>query len=122
VYYVIQKGLHDYRPRILLPWPSEICGKLIFDRSEIRCGRYLAVVDRNAGIFIWAGPTLRCNEIVLPRRQRFPHVNATVLENHCRVPEYEIHGPINIGFSIELAFGVSVEGVLVTDDGTSEDD
>lgn len=42
-------------------------------------------------------------------------IYVAVLQDHCRVAEYEVYRPVNVAFAIELAQGVDVERVLVSE-------
>lgn len=73
---------------------------------------------RDSGVLIGILPALGRHEIVIAV---FSGVKVAALEDNRGVSENEVYGPIYISLSVELTLGESVEGVLVTDNGASED-
>ncbi|RWW50514.1 hypothetical protein BHE74_00043207, partial [Ensete ventricosum] len=108
----VEVRLHEHRPRVLLPRPAEVGGEVGLHRDKVRRRRHLAPLDGDAGVLVRVFPPLRREDVLLVR-QRLPGVEVAVLEHHRRVAEDEVDGAVDIAFSVELAEGVDVEGVLV---------
>ena len=74
-------------------------------------------MNRNPGILIRVGPSLGRDVVLIGGA--FSGHDVTALEHDGGVSEDEIDGAGDVGFSIELSFGESVECVLVPIDGAS---
>lgn len=78
-------------------------------------------MDRNARVLIRVLSVLGGDRVLL-RGQGLPGVDTAVLENYSGVAENEVDCSVNVGFPDELAVGVDVKCVLVSDDVAAVDD
>lgn len=69
-------------------------------------------MNRNACVLIRVDFALSCDGVLLAWHW-FLGQYVAILENNCRVTEYEVYSAIDIAFSVELTIGVCVECVLV---------
>jgi len=109
----VHKALHENRPGVIFPGPSEISFSGIDVRSQIIGWSNRAVVDGSARVLIWVGSSL-CGDGVELATHWKARIDVTVLE-HCRgVSEYEIYGAVDVAFPVELSQGMGVQCVLVS--------
>lgn len=74
---------------------------------------------RNPGILVRVGSSLGRDVVLI--RGAFSGRDVAALENDGGVSEDEVDGAGYVGLTVELAFGESVECVLVSVDGASVD-
>ncbi|PON79340.1 hypothetical protein TorRG33x02_236220, partial [Trema orientale] len=116
----IHEGLHVNCSRIFLPRPPEVGlrvravsgGSSGVGRGQVGTGTDGAVLDRSAGVLVRVGSALGSYGVELAG-ERQPGIDVAVLENNSSVAEYEVHGAVNVAFSVELSLGMSIQGVLV---------
>ena len=64
-------------------------------------------MDRNACILVWILSILGGDGVLL-EGHGLPGVNATILEHHGGITKNEIHRPVDVTFTVELAIGVNI--------------
>lgn len=108
----VKERLHVNRPRIFLPRPAKVGLGGAVAGGEVVGGSNGAVLDGGAGVLAWVGPALGGDGVELAL-VREPGVEVAVLEDDGGVAEDKVNGAVDVAFTIELPFGMSVEGVLV---------
>ncbi|PON63470.1 LOW QUALITY PROTEIN: hypothetical protein PanWU01x14_131340 [Parasponia andersonii] len=115
----IHEGLHVNCSRILLPRPPQVglrvravSGGSSGVGGQVGTGTDGAVLDRSACVLVRVGSALSSYGVELAG-ERQPRIDVAVLDNNSSVAEYEVHGAVNVAFSVELSLGMSIQGVLV---------
>ena len=110
--HAIQVGLHDNRPRIVLPRPTEVgLGSAVAGR-QVSSGTKGAIVKRRASNLVRVSAALSGDRIELALEGE-ARVDVARLEDDGGVAKDEVNGAVDVAFAVELAVGVGVEGVLV---------
>lgn len=105
---------HKNGPRVLLPRPAQVGLELRLDRNQVGRGRHLASQDRYTGVLERVLSALGGVQVLLILIGS-AGVEVAVLEDDGGVAEDEVDGAVDVAVAVELAEGVDVEGVLVSD-------
>lgn len=108
----IQIRLHEHRPRVLLPWPTQKRSEWPENWYKIRRGHDPGIVDWDSGVLVRVGSSLSCDGVFLLVHGTAGVYHA-VLQNHGGVAEDEVDGAEYVAFLVELALWMDVECVLV---------
>lgn len=108
-------GQHEDGSSVKFPRTSQISGVATLGCFKIRRGHDPTIVDRNARVLIRVLSVLgRDGVLLLGHGLSGPE--GAVLEHHRGVAEYEVHGSVNVAFSVKLTVRVDIHCVLVSDD------
>ncbi|CAL1360643.1 unnamed protein product [Linum trigynum] len=105
-------GLHDHRPRILLPRPPQVSAEAALHGLEIRRAADSTFLDHDPGVLVRVGPAVGSQHVLLARVGS-AGVDVAVLEDSGGVAEDEVDGANDDAAVEELAVGVDVQCVLV---------
>lgn len=76
-------------------------------------------MDGYTRVLIWVFPVLGRDGVLL-LGHGLACVKVALLENHCGVAEYEVHGAVNVALAEELTVGVNIARVLEPQDVAAE--
>lgn len=105
-------GLHDDRPRQLLPGAAEVDLEGRVGLEQLLLGREGAALDDGDAGEVLLGAALRRHHAGLVR-VGLAHDEVALLEDRDGVAEDEVNGAADLALAVQLAVDLRVQGVLV---------